>query len=350
MKKILLIEDNLEIRENIAEILGLSGYSVEQADNGKVGVEHAKARKPDLIICDIMMPELDGYGVLHILSKNPDTAAIPFVFLTAKSEKGDLRKGMMMGADDYLTKPFDDLELLNVVETRLRKSELLRKDFAGGSAFDDFVEEARNLSGLGDFSQERNTRRFKKKENLFSEGQYPAGVYHVRKGMVKTFVTNGDGKELITGIHKEGDFIGFISLLEEKPCRESAQALEETEAVLIPRDDFNNLIYNSREVSRTFIGMLSGRILEKEEQLLRLAYNSVRKRVAEALSMLYDRYRKDSPDVRFSISREDLANIVGTATESAIRTLADFREEGLIEIQKGEISVLSIEKLRKMKN
>ena len=121
MKKILLIEDNNEIRENTAEILSLADYDVITAANGKIGVELAQDQSPDLIICDIMMPELDGYGVLHILSKKPETASIPFIFLTAKTEKSDIRKGMELGADDYLTKPFDDNELLNAIETRIRK-------------------------------------------------------------------------------------------------------------------------------------------------------------------------------------------------------------------------------------
>src|SRR5580704_8128521 len=102
MKKVLLIEDNNEMRENISEILSLANYAVLTAENGKVGVEIAKRDKPDLIICDIMMPDLDGYGVLHILGKDPETAGIPFIFLTAKAEKGDIRKGMNLGADDYM--------------------------------------------------------------------------------------------------------------------------------------------------------------------------------------------------------------------------------------------------------
>src|SRR4051812_6136627 len=112
-KHILLIEDNKEMRENTCEILELSNYKVTTAENGKIGVEKAQAEKPDLIICDVMMPVLDGYGVLHMLSKNRETANIPFIFLSAKAERSDFRKGMEMGADDYVTKPFDDIELLN---------------------------------------------------------------------------------------------------------------------------------------------------------------------------------------------------------------------------------------------
>jgi DNA-binding response OmpR family regulator len=97
---ILLIEDNNEIRENTAEILELANYRVTTAENGKVGVEKALQDRPDLIICDIMMPVLDGYGVLHLINKNSELASVPFIFLTAKSERSDFRRGMEMGADD----------------------------------------------------------------------------------------------------------------------------------------------------------------------------------------------------------------------------------------------------------
>jgi CheY-like chemotaxis protein len=100
-KTVLVIDDNTDIRENTAEILELAGYKTLTAENGKKGVEAAAKSKPDLIVCDIMMPELDGYGVLHLLRKNPDTINIPFIFLTAKTERSDFRKGMEMGADDY---------------------------------------------------------------------------------------------------------------------------------------------------------------------------------------------------------------------------------------------------------
>src|SRR5690606_13956511 len=122
-----IIEDNLEIREGTAEILELTGsYNVLTAENGRIGVELALKHVPDLILCAVMMPELDGYGVLYMLSKQESTMHIPFIFLTAKSECVDMRKAMEMGADDYLVKPFDDIELLNSIESRLRKRDSLQ--------------------------------------------------------------------------------------------------------------------------------------------------------------------------------------------------------------------------------
>src|SRR4051812_824843 len=174
MKSILIIEDNKDIRENTSEILDLAGYKTFTAENGKLGVELVQKEKPDLIICDIMMPVLDGYGVLHLLSKQEETASIPFIFLTAKAERSDLRKGMEMGADDYITKPFDDIELLNAIEKRLQKSELMKKEFSKNQeGLSEFITNARGVEDLKKLSQQHETRTYKKKDEVYAEGGYP---------------------------------------------------------------------------------------------------------------------------------------------------------------------------------
>ncbi|MGD1949831.1 MAG: response regulator transcription factor [Leptolyngbyaceae cyanobacterium] len=121
MIKILVIEDEVEIRANLLELLDLEGYSVTGADNGMTGLLGAMEQTPDLIICDVMMPKLDGYDVLRALRQEPKTAAVPFIFLTALANKGDIRRGMVLGADDYLTKPFTRSDVLTAVETRLQR-------------------------------------------------------------------------------------------------------------------------------------------------------------------------------------------------------------------------------------
>jgi DNA-binding NarL/FixJ family response regulator len=123
MKKILVIEDEPEMRRNIAALLRYYDYEPIAAENGQVGVEVARREKPDLILCDVMMPELDGYGVLQALQTDASLARIPFIFLTAKGEKDDLRSGMNLGADDYLTKPVANADLVRAIETRLRRSQ-----------------------------------------------------------------------------------------------------------------------------------------------------------------------------------------------------------------------------------
>jgi DNA-binding NarL/FixJ family response regulator len=123
MKKILVIEDEPEMRRNITTLLRYYDYEPIAAENGRVAVEMARREKPDLILCDVMMPELDGYGVLHALQSDASLARIPFIFLTAKGEKDDLRSGMNLGADDYLTKPVVNADLVRAIESRLRRSE-----------------------------------------------------------------------------------------------------------------------------------------------------------------------------------------------------------------------------------
>jgi len=171
-KHILLIEDNNEIRENTAEILELANYAVTAAANGKQGVEMALNNKPDLIICDIMMPVLDGYGVLHLIHKNPELSKIPFIFLTAKSERTDFRKGMEMGADDYITKPFSDIELLNAIDSRIKKSEVAVQQFSSDEkGINDILAAYEGNNALENLTHNRPENNYRKKTNHLQQGQ-----------------------------------------------------------------------------------------------------------------------------------------------------------------------------------
>ncbi|CAN1520073.1 Crp cAMP-binding proteins - catabolite gene activator and regulatory subunit of cAMP-dependent protein kinases [Spirosomataceae bacterium] len=351
MKRILLIEDNHEIRENTAEILELDGYEVITAENGKIGVELASSSKPDLIICDIMMPVLDGYSVLHLLTKNPDTENIPFIFLTAKADRQDFRKGMEMGADDYITKPFDDVDLLNAIESRFKKMELLEKKYSRNiDGLNNLVRDVGGEQELKNLTNNREKRKYKKKSEIFREGDFPLYLFYIEKGKIKTYKTNEDGKELIINLHNEGDFFGYVNLMRENSYMESAAALEDCEITLIPKSEFFKLIHQNRQVSQKFIKMLSDNIKENEDQLLKLAYNSVRKRVSECLIKFFDQNEDRQPVNGLKISREDLSNMAGTSIETAIRTLSDFKDEKLIEISSGKIKILALEKLRSLKN
>jgi CRP-like cAMP-binding protein/CheY-like chemotaxis protein len=349
MKKILIIEDNQDVRENTAEILELSNYEVLTAENGKVGVKLASEQLPDLIVCDVMMPELDGFGVLRILSQNPITSHIPFIFLTAKTEKSDFRKGMSMGADDYITKPFDDVELLNAIEVRLKKHEIfLKAQSPNGTGF---INPERGMEALMDLAKDREERTYRKKDYIFKENEYPKQVFFLNKGKIKTYKTNDDGKELIMSLYKEGDFIGFLPMLQSTTYPETAVALEDCTVSIIPQKDFFDLLHNNSSVASTFLQSLANELVEKEEQLIDLAYNSVRKRVADALIRLQDRYHNDGQNVfTMSILRDDLASIVGTAKETVIRTLSDFKEEGLIDIKGSRITLVENKKLENMLN
>jgi CRP/FNR family transcriptional regulator, cyclic AMP receptor protein len=352
MKHILLIEDNNEIRENTAEILQLAGYSVVTAENGKRGIEMAMEKKPDVIICDVMMPVLDGYGVLHLVQKNADLAGTPFIFLTAKAERGDFRKGMEMGADDYITKPFSDSELLNAVESRLQKRELIKKEYQTGAAgVQQLLAEFGGKNALEQLTQSGNINHYKKKQVIYTEGNHPVRLFYIEKGKVKTYKTNEDGKELTVGLFTEGEFLGYTALLEESVYRETAEAIEDSEITVIPKEDFEKLMHYNADVQHKFIQMLAHNVSEKEEQLLAIAYNSLRKRVADALITLLNKYKKETdPVFSIHISREDLANIAGTATESLIRTLSDFKAEKLVDIKGGNITVINEKKLASLLN
>ncbi|PUZ29743.1 transcriptional regulator [Chitinophaga parva] len=352
MATILLIEDNDDIRENTAEILELANYHMLTAANGKIGVQLALAHHPDIIICDITMPVLDGYGVLHLLHKNEAMENIPFIFLTASAERSEMRKGMELGADDYITKPFDATELLNAIESRLRKSARLKQD--NGIGIDGLSSLIQAVSGkdlLDALHQDRNINRYKKKQIVYTEGNHPASLFYVLKGKVKTYRRNDNGKELITGLFGAGEFLGYVPMLENSVYRDQAEAIDDTELAVIPRSDFEELALHNPEVMQKFIRILTRNILEREQQLLSIAYNSLRKKVADALLTLWRKYNISS-QAQFSleVSRDNLAAVAGVAKESLIRTLGDFREERLLAIKEGCIFLTDIPRLEQMMN
>ena len=351
MKKVLVIEDNQDILENTAEILELSHYEVATARNGKEGIEEALRAKPDLIVCDIMMPELDGYGVLHMLQKNPELEETPFIFLSARTEREEIRKGMALGADDYITKPFDPTDLLNAIESRLKKAELTKRKFSQGlNGVNELIQVVGGEQALKNFVDGRHIDHYKKRQRIFSEGNHPVRLYYLQKGKIKIYKTNDDGKDLIMKIVNPGEFFGYIAMFENTIYKENADALEDSEVAAIPRNEFDELINSNAEVSRKFIKLLASDVSEREIQLLHIAYNSLRKKVADALLLLKEKYNDSPGDYNIHLTRENVAAVAGTATESLIRTLTDFRVEKLIDIKDGNIKILKPDKLRTLVN
>jgi CRP/FNR family cyclic AMP-dependent transcriptional regulator len=353
MKTILLIDDNAEVRKVIIEVLELSNYKVLPAEDGKEGILLAREQKPELIICDVMMPVMDGYAVIHALQKFPETQNIPFIFLSAKADRADVRKGMELGADDYITKPLTSPEeLLNAIESRLKKADLLKQDFGAGlEGLNNLMVSVNGKDILKTFTEDRNIQSYKKRQIIYTEGQQPKYLYFIQSGKVKVFKSNDDGKELVTNIYTAGDFFGYNAIIEESIYSESAQAIEVTEVAMIPATDFRSLLGNSREVLQKFIQLLANNVTERENQLVGLAYNSLRKKVADALLAIYRKYNKeDAADAAISIGRENLANFTGTAKESVIRRLSDFKDEKLFDIRDGDIVILNRKKLENMVN
>jgi len=347
--RILIIEDNDDIRESATEILELADYEVMQAENGKAGVDFAIQHLPDLILCDIMMPELDGYGVLYLLNKNPQTSTIPFIFLTAKAERLDMRKGMEMGADDYLTKPFDDVELLNAIESRLSKK--AKQEAFYSKSLDQISGLINNKNGLEALSQaiaQRKVRLIKKKQVIYYEGDAVSGIYLVVRGKIKTIKLSEQGRQLLTGIYQDDQYFGIPALLLNEPSAETAEAMEDTTICLLPKDILEDLLNQYPDIAREFIKILSNNLLDKEEQLMQLAYHSVRKRLAEVLIRLS---KQESADpLVLKVSRDNLAALAGMATETVSRILSDFKDEAIIERKGSQIQILNLQRLRQMKN
>jgi CRP-like cAMP-binding protein len=283
---------------------------------------------------------MDGYGVLYLLGKDPETSTIPFIFLTAKTEKSDRRKGMAMGADDYLTKPFEEMDLLNAIEGRLKRNSAFKQSFTrDAKGLDDFVEIARGLNELEEITDSKQMRLHKKKDTLYFERDFPNAVFLLTKGKVKTYKINDNAKEYITGLLKAGDFFGYLPIMEDRAYDECAVCLEDCEVVKISKQDFLRLIEKNRDVASKFIKLISNDLVEREKKLLSLAYDSVRKRTANTLLELKEHFGANDSNYRIDLLRSDLANMVGTASESIIRTLTDFKEEGLIEMKGKEIFI-----------
>lgn len=349
---ILIIEDSEIIRENTSELLEIAGYKVFTANNGRDGLEVAKKNKPDLILCDIMMPELDGYGVLRAIENLPELVGVPFVFITAKSEKSDFRTGMDLGADDYLIKPFDGNDLLKVVIARLKKKQLLKTKFENNlEGLNAFMNTAKSFKDISLLSDSRVIKKIRKKDTIFMEGDSPLYLYFIVSGKVKLFKTNELGKEYITEIFKEGDFFGHTALLDESIHKESASAIDDIEIALIPKEDFYQLLHSNSEISIRFIKYISNNLAKSEEKLIKMAYDSARKRVSEALLFIYNKYQNnENTESSFPAFRENISAIAGISPESVSRNLTDFKEEGLIETCNGIIKIVDIKKLEALKN
>ncbi len=345
MKKIVLIEDDTALRENTAELLELSNYEVITAPNGRLGIEVAKAQTPDLIVCDIMMPEVDGYGVLEALVSHPETQHIPFIFLSAKTEHKEIRKGMDMGADDYLTKPFEEEELISAIESRIAKATILNKMLGTELLPPQEDDSVRNLNELKNFfDDEGDVQDYKKASIIYRQGAHSNMIYLILKGVVKTHKMDESGKELITALYKPDDFLGFTSFMDIVPYQESATAMEDVQLVGVSKKELKTILEKSKTVSLELMEVLTDNLSEVKEQLLQMAYSSVRRKTAQTI-LQFAALMGKKPEEGIKIARNDLASVAGIATESLIRTLSGFKKEGLIAIEGRNIKLLDIEGL-----
>ena len=185
MAKILVIEDEELIRDSLLELLQLEGFSTLDAETGDLGVQLAQKHKPDLILCDVMMPNLDGYGVLNILRQNIETATIPFIFLTARAAQNDMRQGMNLGADDYITKPYERSKLLDAITTRLQKSaNIVTRYRAVCKQVDGLEKSIKELQQFNDTQRELIQEFSRELKNPFSD--INVAIHMLRKASQET--------------------------------------------------------------------------------------------------------------------------------------------------------------------
>jgi len=347
-KKVLLIEDDSIVRENTAEILELANFLVKTAKNGKEGVTIAKSFMPDIIICDILMPELDGYGVLQILSKTPALEHIPFIFLTAKTHHEDLRKGMELGADDYINKPFEESELLRAIESRLKRVESF--EIKSKLRIPSAVIQHKSLKSIKNIEQylaQKQLHKYKKDETIYCYGNQSNHLYLIKSGLVKTYKSNEFGKEFITGYYTNQQYFGYASFVKHLPHFENSKAITNTQLYKISKDEITSIINNNHHIIYSFIDLLAGDLIDVKDQLNINAYGSVRKRTASVLLNLLEKYPTKNGN-EITISRINLANSIGIAKESLIRTLHDFKEEKLLKVTTKSITILDKNKLQKV--
>lgn len=343
MKKILVIDDQALHRNTVVSLLEMANYDVEQAKNGKEGIEKALTLIPDLILCDIIMPELDGFGVQKLLLSHPQTRSIPFVFLSAKDNPEDIRLGMRSGSDDYLTKPVNQTDLLASVEVRIAK--IRQQNSFTEMQNNSFNEEKNLLTNMKEISTSAREKHILRKEKVYQEGDVAHYVYWVVSGTIKAAKTDYYGKSYITDIFASGSFFGHLPFQHHSEYNETATALEASVIGMIPKKDFLAAVYGKPQLNQYILHLTSQQLLDKNNRLLQLAYASVRERVALVL-LKYASITSGELDLP-TISREDLASIVGTTKESLVRTLSEMKKDGLLELNGRDIAVLSPQELMK---
>ncbi len=345
MKTVLLIEDDLTLLANTKELLELYNYKVWYAESGEIGVNLALQTNPDIIICDIMMPVLDGYGVFEKLKENKATCSIPFIFLSCKTEMNNIRKGMNLGADDYVTKPFKIQDLINAIESRLVKNVIFNQ--ISPKKLDPVSEPLKinSLHQLREFFKKAGEfEEFDKHQVIYKERKNADSIYFVENGLLKTHRMDEFGKELITGIHKKGEFLGFYSFKKLYSYPETASALESGSLYRLSTKRFQEILSGSHQLTLELAQLQSENLAVLRSHLLEMAYGSVLKKTSNTILKFVDGTQNNLLEA-IKISRSDLASIAGISTESLIRSLSLLKKEKLIDIEGRNIKILNLQEL-----
>ncbi|MGE7777103.1 cyclic nucleotide-binding domain-containing protein [Chitinophaga sp. NPDC101104] len=336
MQTILLVEKKDRKRSSLAPLLETAGYAVEAAADGQDGILRMRRSPPDLVICDMDIKGVDGLGMLHVMQQEGPLQLVPAILLMNDWDPRRYREAMQLGADDVMVRPFSGAGLLQTVAVRLEKRHLLLQNAAAIDPSDE--NDFRNV--VRAFITDRNTVRLAPHEVIYREGETPRYMFYIISGKVKTVKTHEDGKDLLISLYNTGDFFGYIALLEEERYKATALAMDETELALIPRKDAEEMLGRVPLIFQKFVKMLARNLTEKENRLVGIAYDTLRKKVASALVHLRNKYHQGTGQYKVNIARDELASLAGTATESLIRTLGEFKQEKLIAIKGPFITLL----------
>lgn len=323
-KRILIIEDDPVLSNNIEELLLLAGYDVCNTDNGIKGLQLAREFNPHLVLSDILMPGTDGFSVLHAFRANHESSSVPIIMMTGKTDNSTFRQAMEKGADDFLFKPFKDIELLNAIERRLMKSEETAR--AVIPIFNSPNENVKQNNHLDQLLADAEEITAGKGEVIFAQGQAPNHVYFIAEGIVCTYRVNGNARVFASNLLTRDQLLGYQAVFDNEPRKEKAQALTNSVLKKIPVKHFKNAILNHPEISEYFLQYMSKALSYKEEEIMRVAYDSVRYRISKKLLELHEINNGQGVD----IPRIILAQSVGTSPETLARTLRELKDMQMI--------------------
>lgn len=343
-RKILVIQPNEKIADFISEVLTQANYRVFIASTGKKGIVLAKKNLPNLIICDVILPKLEGFDVLQIVSTITEFKGIPFILITENYAIEDIRKGIFLGATDFLRKPVEKEELLKVVEDRLKRTEVFEKNRLPQKLKKPIPFNFFENNNLAKLLINKPLITYSRGELIYFSQNKINHFYVIKEGFVKTYVSNASGKEFITNFYGDNNYFGYSTIFNKNAELESAKAITKTQLYIISKSELLNILVNNHTVIYGFIEFLTSEINRYHEKFALVSYGSVREKTAQTLIYLQTNFPNYFSSY-IKLKRKDLANFAGIAKETLIRTLHDFNTEKLIKITKNGIKILNITKL-----
>jgi CheY-like chemotaxis protein/CRP-like cAMP-binding protein len=324
---ILIIDDIQDVRENIGELLELSGYHVLQASEGYEGIRKAKQHQPDLILCDIMMPGMDGYGVAEILARQEETNHIPLIYLTAKAEPSDFKKGLQKGATDYITKPFESDELIKSISLRIRQHQQQKPTDLGEVEWQNWMAYLHSESPLDNQGAPLTILNLTADETLFEQDDQALWVYFLQEGSIRWESTDAGGRTVCHHLSRPGEFLGWSPGFHLGAYSHSAIALSTSRVVRLSAKQLRDTL-----LSNPGMALIWGQAQLKASQMvvedmMAMLYGNARENVARVL-LRFAEFKGGQWTV--NMPRETLAKSIGIAYETVIRTLSQFKAEGLV--------------------